>query len=62
MGGVTCLRKDYLASNLRYQSAVLRSVLEDIERDVDADQSFIDESLKRVEMNLRTLRRILQHT
>lgn len=52
------MRKDFLASGLRYQLNILECALDDLESNSgDVDACFVDESLKRVEINLRRLRR-----
>jgi len=47
------LRKDYVASYLRSQVGSLRAVLDQIENSSYAEDDFVNESLKRVEIKLR---------
>jgi uncharacterized protein YnzC (UPF0291/DUF896 family) len=58
---MTSLRKDYIASHLRAQVNALKSVLDALECSDDFDNDYTDESLKRVEINLRGMRKSLQN-
>jgi hypothetical protein len=58
MKGLSTLRRDYIASHLRYQLATLRSVIDDIENSNRVEESYVDESLKRVAANLSRLRKL----
>lgn len=54
----TRMRKDFLASALRYQICLLQSALDGVVDASDVDSSFVAESLKRVEINLKKLRKV----
>jgi hypothetical protein len=54
---LSSLRKDYIASHLRSQLNTLLSVLQTIEDSELIEDDYTDESLKRVEINIRRLRR-----
>ena len=52
------LQKDFLVSTLRTHMSILKNALDGIEYANDVDSDFIDESLKRVEVGLRKLRKV----
>ena len=54
---MSSLRKDFVASYLRSQLATLQSVLETIESQAGSEDGYIEESLTRVEKELRQLRK-----
>ena len=58
---VSCLSKDFLAAHLRFQLDALKSILSNIESSEDRalEDSYVIESLQRVEVNLRGLRKFL---
>jgi len=57
MNTTSSLNKDYVASHLRSQLCTLRSVLKSIESQNLLESDYASESLKRVEINLRKLRK-----
>ena len=57
MNTMSGLRKDYVASYLRSQVGSLSAVLDQIENSNCKEDDFVRESLKRVEMQLRRLRK-----
>jgi hypothetical protein len=58
---MSSLRKDYVASYLRSQVSTLRAVLEAMENSNMIEDDFANESLKRVEINIKNLRKSLQN-
>jgi hypothetical protein len=52
------LRKDFVVSNLRSQLSTLQGVLKNIEDSERSEDDYIGESLKRVEKNIRQLRKL----
>lgn len=56
MKKITKLNEDYLASNIRCQVSTLESVLDNIANYQSYEEEYIEESLKRVESDLRKLR------
>lgn len=61
MVGISGLHKDFIASHIRSQLTTLNGVLECIESSGlsnEKENGYVDESLKRVEKNIRRLRRI----
>ncbi|MFH0856048.1 MAG: hypothetical protein V1869_06065 [Candidatus Omnitrophota bacterium] len=57
MQAISSIRRDFLASHLRFQIQQLRNVLESIEEDEDAGFGYADESLKQIETALRNIRK-----
>jgi len=57
MQGISSMRRDFLASNLRSQIMRLRNVLKNIEDDAAGDCEYTHESLKEIEVNLRQIRK-----
>ena len=58
---LSTLSKDYISSYLRYQLSNLETVLKNIEGEAEIDNAYVDESLKRVEVNLRQLRKFIDN-
>lgn len=54
------IRKDFITSNLRSQIEKLRSVLGDMEDKNEVDCVFTFESLKEIEGNIRSIRKICE--
>ena len=61
MHTMSSLRKDYVASYLRSQMNTLKAVLEAMEDSNSIEDNYANESLKRVEINIRSLRKSLQN-
>jgi hypothetical protein len=58
---MSSLRKDYIASYLRSQMNTLRVVLEAMENSNRIEDDFANESLRRVEINIKNLRKSIQN-
>jgi hypothetical protein len=58
---MTSLRKDYVASHLRSQVNTLRAVLDAMENSNCIEDDYAGESLKRVEIDIRNLRKYIQN-
>jgi len=58
MQAMSSIRRDFVASHLRSQLNRLRSVLENIEEEEHIDSGYADESLKQIEMTLRSIRKL----
>jgi hypothetical protein len=58
---MSSLRKDYVASYLRSQMSTLRAALEAMENSNKIEDDFVNESLRRVEINIKHLRRSFQN-
>ncbi len=58
---MSSLRKDYVASYLRSQVSILKAVLEAMENSNMIEDDFASESLKRVEINIKNLRKSLKN-
>ncbi len=52
------IRKDFLASHLRKQIAVMRELLKDLEDDRNMEEVYLRESLRKVETSLHQLAKI----
>ncbi len=63
MHKISCLSKDFLAAHLRSQLDVLKDVLSNIESSekMYVEDSYVVESLQRVEVSLRSLRKFLNN-
>ena len=61
MDTMSSLRKDYVASYLRSQMDTLKAVLEAMEDSNSIEDNYANESLKRVEINIRNLRKSFQN-
>ena len=55
---VSTSQKDLIASNLRSQISSLKTVLEDMEGSEKIEESYAFDSLKRIEKNLRYIRKL----
>jgi hypothetical protein len=55
---MSSIRRDFVASHLRYQLNRLRSILDNIEEDKQVDSGYTGESLKEIETGLRQIRRL----
>jgi len=60
---ISCLSKDFLAAHLRSQLDTLKDVLSNIENSekMYVEDDYVIESLRQVEINLRSLRKILSN-
>jgi hypothetical protein len=58
---MSSLRKDYVASYLRSQMDTLKAVLEAMEDSNSIEDNYANESLKRVEINIKNLRKSLKN-
>lgn len=58
MNGMTGIRRDFVASNLRSQLNRLRHILDNIEEEDKVDCEYASESLKEIETNLRQIRKL----
>jgi hypothetical protein len=59
MQRISTLCKDFVASHLRCQIATLQGVLDNIESSNRIEGDYVEEAFRRVEVNLRQLRRFL---
>ena len=55
------LRRDYIASNLRSQLNTLTSVIDTLENAGWNEKEYADESLKRIEQDIRRIRRFYKN-
>jgi hypothetical protein len=58
MQAISAIRKDFIATYLRFQLNSLKNILDDIEEQNKVDCGYTRESLKDIEIKLRQLRKL----
>jgi len=58
MQTMSSIRKDFVATHIRVQLERLRNILESVEECDAVDSTYAEESLRRIESDIRSIRKI----